>query len=110
MLCNDTAQPLATSFLDSPRDMQPLVQPDELQTRKITVGARTDDTVCADTGLSASSEAQHMPLAAHFTMPQPQVIDHVFGLSPSAWTLPSDRRISPPVLVCACQTMLSWSD
>jgi len=97
-LFNDAAQPLATSFLDSPRDMQPPVQHDEPQARKITVGARTDDTVCADTGLSASSEAQHMSLAAHFTMPQPQVIVPVFGLSPSALTLPSD--LAPCARVC----------
>ena len=110
MIGSDPAQPLAASFLYYPRDMQPQAQQDEPQARETTVRARTCDTVCADAGLCASSEAQLMSLAAHIKLPESQVIDAVFGLSPSALTLQSDRRISPPVLVCACQTMLSWSD
>jgi len=68
MICSVTAQPLATSFLDYPLDMQLQAQQDEQQARKTAARARRGDTAYADTGLSASSEALLMSLAGHLKL------------------------------------------
>ena len=74
MICSDTTQPLVTSFLDYPRDMQPRAHQDEHQARETTVGARTGHPVGADTSLGASPEALLRSLAARIKLPKSQVI------------------------------------
>jgi len=72
MICNDPSQPLATLFLDLPRDMQPQAQQDEQQARKTTVWARTGDPVCATQASAHLLTAQlRLPVRASEQSPSP---------------------------------------
>jgi len=133
-ICSDTAQPLATLFMDHPRDMQPQAQQDGSKQPATCDELRAFDKCYENivkwltpghSKMIGVDTAQLLPsmrrsLATHLKWPKSQVIAPVCGLSPAAlssflssfsFLFPSFLvPFSPPVLVSALHAMLSWSD